>query len=189
MTRTDRTTVWIGLLLSGLALCASSLATAQAADAAAMPRSLHGGAPAERLPAVSAPRPRTQIAPRTAPAPSISLDTRARGGQAAFEHLAPALLEREIELLKRLVAHTSKRDIRRADALLRLSYALQELIWQQREYAHRLETRGHDCRRYSRASALGVAFTDEVAPGGQPSAAALLARLTADPIRSRERER
>ena len=133
-------------LLVGVGAGAAGTARAQAQSAQSIPRSLQGGAPARHL--FGTTKKAAAAAPaRITPEPSITLDARARGAHADDAQRGVELLQREIALLKRLVARTPRRDMRRADALLRLSQAYQELIWAQKQELHGLLEEGErDCR-------------------------------------------
>jgi hypothetical protein len=156
MVRADATTVWFRrLVIASLALCAPRLAAAQAtaSNAAAeakpnqLPRTLRDGAPQRRFSANARARPPRQVAPRATPAPSIAIDPRDLLPRASSERRSEVLLLREIALLKRVVRHSERLDNARADTLMRLAYALQELMWLQNVRVHQLhDAHGNDCR-------------------------------------------
>jgi hypothetical protein len=125
--------LWMVVVGSG----GTAAAQAHTTEASHIPRSLRAGAPTQRLPASLKQR-RAASTPRPAPLPSIRLDARnplsPRGA-----HRSEALLVREIALLERLTKRTERQDPHRADALLRLAYALQELMWIQEQHLHQLQ--------------------------------------------------
>jgi hypothetical protein len=129
---------WILVVGSGGAVAVQ----AQAAETSHIPHSLRDGAPTERLPTATKTR-RTTSTQRPTPTPSIRLDSRnplsPRGAQRS-----EALLVREIALLQRLTVRTERADPHHADALLRLAYALQELMWIQAQRLHQLQVTGGD---------------------------------------------
>ncbi|MDH5674995.1 MAG: hypothetical protein OEZ06_22895 [Myxococcales bacterium] len=117
-------------------------AQTQAAEAE-QPRRLATGAPVRHLPVAGKPKTPKQ-APRGKLAPSVTLGAAERG--IVLQKRGEKLLEREIAVLRRLVANLSHRDRRRADALLRLSQAYFDKIWNQRQRLHRLrEARQDHC--------------------------------------------
>jgi len=128
-------TAWLSIVIIGSA--GTAFAQARAAEPSHVPRSLRDGAPAKRLPSAAKAQ-RAASAPRPTPMPSIRLDPRnplsPRG-----THRSEALLMREIALLQRLTVRTERHDPHRADALLRLAYALQELMWIQEQHLHQLQ--------------------------------------------------
>ena len=146
--RTTLRTGW--LLIAGLWIGAAPSARAQAhgADRNPMPRSLREGAPARRF--TANPRARTVTPPqaRPTPAPSIVIDPHELAARPSAERRSAALLKREIALLERLARNYGNRSERHADALLRLAYALQELMFQQKQRIHQLQEAAHgtDCR-------------------------------------------
>lgn len=128
-------TAWLWIFAVGAA--SNAAAQAQAAETSHIPRSLRDGAPAQRLP-TSTKAQRTVNAQRPTPEPSIRLDSRnPLSPQGA--HRSEALLVREIALLQRLTVRSERADPHRADALLRLAYALQELMWIQEQRLHQLQ--------------------------------------------------
>ena len=134
-------------LWAGLATSDAGVVHAQATIPQPIPRTLKGGAPARHLFGTPSKKASAAAPPRSAPEPSITLDARARGAHADDTRRGAELLQREIALLQRLVARTPKSDMRRADALLRLSQAYQELIWAQKlELQQQLEQSDRDCR-------------------------------------------
>lgn len=152
--------IWTGVwtMLSATAIAQSTPQT-EATATSHVPRTLRDGTAASRLPTKAEQRARP--APRTAPTPSIKLDARPGRDQASGERRNEALLQREIALLKRLIANTPIRDSRRADALLRLSYAYQDLMWLQKVRLHELgDARGQGCGCATRESMALVAVGD-----------------------------
>jgi hypothetical protein len=111
--------------------CLLPAAQAAAEPSHEMPRSLRDGAPRARLVAGMPAKRAAPPAQRPAPSPSIRLDGPGRT-RAGDQQRSDELLQREIALLQRLVARMDAGDPRRADALLRLSQAFQELIWAQK---------------------------------------------------------
>jgi hypothetical protein len=135
-------TAWLWIFVVGAA--DNAAAQAHAAETSHIPRSLRDGTPAQRLP-TDARTQRTASAQHTTPMPSIRLDSRnplsPRGA-----HRSEALLAREIALLQRLTVRSERTDPHRADALLRLAYALQELMWIQEQHLHQLQAEdGNRC--------------------------------------------
>jgi hypothetical protein len=144
---------WVTLMLAaGMTWAAPAPVSAQHPSAGAraakpLPRTLRDGAPQQRFPTNASKRPATQAPPRATPAPSITIDPRDLVGRIAPERRSAALLQREIQVLERLLQNSQRGDRRRPDVLLRLSHALQELMWLQRVRLHQLQdAHGRDCR-------------------------------------------
>ncbi|HMI93184.1 MAG TPA: hypothetical protein VK509_17560 [Polyangiales bacterium] len=141
------------LAIASLTLGTPRLAEAQTtsnakseAKPSQLPRTLRDGAPQQRFSAKAGARSSPQAPPRATPAPSIEIDPHDLLPRASSERRSEMMLLREIDLLKRVVRH-SRLDDRRADALLRLAYALQELMWLQNVRVHQLhDAHGSDCR-------------------------------------------
>jgi hypothetical protein len=146
-------------LFTGIAVVGDAgVARAQATSAQPIPRTLQGGAPTRHLFGIPSKKAPAAASPRSAPTPAIRLDARERGAHADDARRGAELLQREIALLQRLVARTPKTDMRRADALLRLSQAYQELIWAQKlELQTQLEQGDRDCRCSAEPAATGEA--------------------------------
>jgi hypothetical protein len=145
--------VWVALLLgAGVTWAAPAPVWAQSAAAGAraakpLPRTLRDGAPQQRFPTNASKRPATPAPPRATPAPSIQIDPRDLVGRIPAERRSEALLQREIQVLKRLLQNSQHGDRRRPDVLLRLSRALQELMWLQKVRVHQLQdAHARDCR-------------------------------------------
>ena len=138
---------WVAWLLLAAALgAAPDHASAQDAERSALPRTLREGKPARRFEGKAVRQPARQPAPRAAATPSIVLDRSTLLGRAAMEARSVALLERELGILRRLLVNSRHDDPRRADVLLRLAYAYQELMFQQKLRIHRLrEEHGGEC--------------------------------------------
>ena len=113
-----------------------------------MPRSLRGGAPTTRFTTNVGARKAAPPQARATPAPSIVIDPHELAARPSSERRSAALLQREIALLQRLARNLDNRTDRHADALLRLAYALQELMFQQKQRIHQLQEAAHgtDCR-------------------------------------------
>ena len=160
---------WIGWLLVVIVLGGTPVrVAAQAAERPALPHTLRDGAPAQRF-AGKAPRAkRTEHRPPARPA--IEIDRGELLGRAALERRSMALLQREIAVLQRLLVHSRRVDARRADVLLRLAYAYQELMFQQKLRIHQLqETGAQECRCNVSPDPIDSAVAAHISDGSVPS--------------------